>query len=98
MMACAMRRRSSARRRRGRTMRKGEKDMKTTSIARWTLTKKFLIGIQLALLLVFAAMGVIINAHEKNVLTTELREKGVNVAKFLSAISVEPILSYNLSY
>jgi len=72
--------------------------MKTTSIARWTLTKKFLIGIQLALLLVFAAMGVIINVHEKNVLTTELREKGVNVARFLSAISAEPILSYNLSY
>jgi methyl-accepting chemotaxis protein len=72
--------------------------MKTAIISRWTLTKKFLIGIQLALLLVFASMGTIISVHEKNVLTTELREKGTNVAKFLAAISAEPILSFNLSY
>jgi methyl-accepting chemotaxis protein len=72
--------------------------MKTTSITQWTLTKKFLVSIELALLLVFTTMGVILNVHEKNVLTTELSEKGTNVAKFLSAISAEPILSYNLSY
>ena len=68
------------------------------SLTRWTLTKKFQASIQLALLLVFITMGVIINVHEKNVLTTELKEKGANVAKFLSAISAEPILSFNLSY
>jgi methyl-accepting chemotaxis protein len=83
---------------RGRTMQKGERDMKTTSMTQWTLTKKFLVGIELALLLIFTTMGAIINVHEKNVLTAELREKGANVAKFLSAISAEPILSFNLSY
>jgi methyl-accepting chemotaxis protein len=72
--------------------------MKANSIAQWTLTQKFLVSIQLVLLLAFTAMGIIINVHEKNVLTTELREKGENVAKFLSAISAEPILSFNLSY
>jgi len=72
--------------------------MKTSGETQWTLTKKFLVSIQLALLLVFTVMGVIISMHEKNVLNIELRQKGANVAKFLSAISAEPILSFNLSY
>jgi methyl-accepting chemotaxis protein len=69
-----------------------------SSMAHWTLTKKFLVGILLALALVFTAMGVIISVHEEKALTTELRGKGENVAKFLAAISAEPILSFNLSY
>lgn len=65
---------------------------------KWTLTRKFLVSILLALLLVFAAMGTIISIHEKNVLVSDLRDKGENVARFLAAISAEPILSYNLSF
>jgi methyl-accepting chemotaxis protein len=72
--------------------------MDMNRIAKWTLTKKFLIGILLALITVFTVMGVIISAHEKKALTAELRGKGENVAKFLAAISAEPILSFNLSF
>ncbi len=66
--------------------------------ARWTLTKKFLYSILLALVLVFTIMGTMLSVHEKNAMNAELREKGANVAKFLAAISAEPILSYNISY
>jgi methyl-accepting chemotaxis protein len=67
-------------------------------IAGWTLTKKFLFSILLALVLVFTIMGIMISVNEKNELNADLREKGANVAKFLAAISAEPILSYNISY
>lgn len=67
-------------------------------VARWTLTKKFLYSILLALVLVFTVMGTMLSVHEKNAMNAELREKGANVAKFLAAISAEPILSYNISY
>jgi methyl-accepting chemotaxis protein len=72
--------------------------MEKDGIARWTLTKKFLFSILLALVLVFTVMVITISVHEKNVLTTELSEKGGNVAKFLAAIAAEPILSFNISY
>jgi len=63
----------------------------------WTLTRKFLVSILLALLLIFAVMGLIINAHERKVLIDELSGKGDNVARILSAISAEPILSFNFA-
>jgi methyl-accepting chemotaxis protein len=72
--------------------------MDKNTIAQWTLTKKFLLGILLALILVFTTMGVIISMQEKKALVAELRGKGENVARFLAAISAEPILSFNLSY
>lgn len=64
----------------------------------WTLTRKFLVSILLALCLVFAIMAVIIRMHEKKVLVEALQDKGENVARFLAAISAEPILTYNLSF
>jgi methyl-accepting chemotaxis protein len=69
--------------------------MRKIVIANWSLTKKFLIGILLALLLVFTVMGLLINMHERSVLLDDMRSKGENVARILSAISVEPILSFN---
>lgn len=66
-------------------------------LSHWTLTKKFLAGILLALLLVFTAMGVIIGSHEKKVLVNELSGKGENIARILAAISSEPILSFNVT-
>ncbi len=72
--------------------------MEKEGIAWWTLTKKFLFSILLMLVLVFTVMEITVSVHEKNVLTAELSEKGANVAKFLAAISVEPILSFNISY
>jgi methyl-accepting chemotaxis protein len=71
--------------------------MTTRFLFHWTLTRKFLAGILLALLLVFAAMGLMISAHERKVLVTELSGKGENVARILAAISAEPILSFNFS-
>jgi len=64
---------------------------------RGTLTRKFLVGILLALLLVFTAMGLTINFHEQKVLVRELEGKGGNVARLLAAISGETILSFNFT-
>jgi methyl-accepting chemotaxis protein len=64
----------------------------------WNLTKKFTIGILLALLVVFTAMGTIISLHEKSVLTSELSMKGKNLTAFIAGISAEPVLSYNFTY
>lgn len=64
---------------------------------RGTLTRKFLVSILLALLLVFTAMGVTINFHEQKVLVRELEGKGENVARLLAAISGESILSFNFT-
>jgi methyl-accepting chemotaxis protein len=64
----------------------------------WNLTKKFIISIVLALLVVFAAMGAVLNQHEKSVLTSELSKKGKNLAVFIAGISAEPVLSYNFTY
>jgi methyl-accepting chemotaxis protein len=64
----------------------------------WNLTKKFIISILLALLVVFTAMGTVLYQHEKSVLTSELTMKGKNLAAFIAGISAEPILSYNFTY
>ena len=64
----------------------------------WKLTTKFIFAILAALILVFAALGMAINADERSVLTAALNGKGSNLSSFLASISVEPILSYNYSY
>jgi methyl-accepting chemotaxis protein len=64
---------------------------------RGTLTRKFLVSILLALLVVFTAMGLTLNFHEQKVLVRELEGKGENVARLLAAISGESILSFNLT-
>jgi len=71
--------------------------MTNSILFHWTLTRKFLASILLALLVIFTAMGLVINAHEKKVLMNELAEKGENVTRILAAISAEPILSFNFS-
>ncbi len=72
--------------------------MKSTGIKHWGLARKFVISILLALFAVFTIMGTIIRAHEKSVLEADLKDKGENVARFLAAISAEPILSFNISF
>lgn len=62
---------------------------------RGTLTKKFILGILVALLLVFSALGFVINFHGQKVLLRELSGKGENVGRLLAAISSETILSFN---
>jgi methyl-accepting chemotaxis protein len=69
--------------------------MNQSFITNWSLTKKFLVSILLALLLVFAMMGIFINLHERGVLLDDMRGKGENIARILAAISAEPILSFN---
>ncbi|HUJ19429.1 MAG TPA: HAMP domain-containing protein, partial [Nitrospirota bacterium] len=64
----------------------------------WKLTGKFLVSILSVLILVFSAMGAIINAHEKSILLAEINGKGNNLAQFVSGIAAEPILSFNFSY
>ena len=64
---------------------------------RGTLTRKFLVSILLALLVVFTAMGLTLNFHEQKVLIRELEGKGENVARLLAAISGESILSFNFT-
>ena len=53
--------------------------MDLTLMKSWKLTRKFTVTILAALVLVFAAMGVIINMHEKNVLLSEINGKGNNL-------------------
>jgi methyl-accepting chemotaxis protein len=72
--------------------------MELTMMKSWKLTKKFTVSILVALALVFTAMGVIINMHERSVLLSEITSKGNNLSGFLAKISVEPILSFNFSY
>ena len=64
---------------------------------RGTLTRKFLVSILLALLLVFTTMGLLINYHEQKGLVRALEGKGENVARILAAISGELILSFNIT-
>jgi methyl-accepting chemotaxis protein len=71
--------------------------MKNGFLFHWTLTRKFLASILLALVLIFTVMGLFINVHEKKVLVNELSGKGENVTRILAAISAEPILSFNFS-
>jgi len=71
--------------------------MKQSFLFRGTLARKFLISILMALLLIFTAMGLTINFHERQALVRELEGKGENVARILAAISGEPILSFNFS-
>ena len=63
----------------------------------WTLTRKFLVSILVALVIVFAIMGTMIRMHEKSVLQYELSKKGDTLAKFLAGISAEAMLSYNFT-
>ena len=64
----------------------------------WTVTKKFLASILTVLLAVTTAMVVTLSTYQRTVLVRQLEEKGRNNAQFLSAISAEPILSYNFAY
>jgi HAMP domain-containing protein len=63
----------------------------------WTLTKKFLASILVALVIVFFIMGAMIRVHEKSVLNDELRKKGDTLASLLAGISAEAMLSYNFN-
>jgi len=64
----------------------------------WSVTKKFLAGIILVLSLVSATLVVVLGSSQRSSLVHALEEKGKNTSEFLSAISAEPILSYNFSY
>jgi methyl-accepting chemotaxis protein len=64
----------------------------------WTVTKKFLASILLVLLAVTTALVVTLSTYQRKVLSGQLEEKGRNNARFLAAISAEPILSYNFTY
>ncbi len=71
--------------------------MSLMTMKKATLTRKFLVGILVALVVVFAVMATIIRVHETGVLTDDLTSKGETLAKFTAAISAEAILSYNFS-
>jgi methyl-accepting chemotaxis protein len=63
-----------------------------------TLTRKFLLGILPALALVFTVMAVLLSLFGKQILIDNLKMKGDNLARFLAAISTDPILTYNFTY
>jgi methyl-accepting chemotaxis protein len=64
----------------------------------WKLSKKILFTLLTVLVLVLTVLSVVLNIHQKRVLTQELDKKGQNLAKFVADISAEPILSYNFTY
>jgi methyl-accepting chemotaxis protein len=76
----------------------GREQVMTIRYQDWTVTKKFLASILLVLLAVTTAMVVTLSTYQRTVLSRQLEEKGRNNAQFLSAISAEPILSYNFAY
>ncbi len=67
-------------------------------IQTWTVTKKFLTGILVALCAGSAVLVLVLGMSQKNTMVEALHQKGRNAAEFLSAICAEPILSYNFSY
>jgi len=72
--------------------------MKLSVMNTWKLTKKFVVSILAALVLIFLVMGIIINVHEKNMLIDEISAKGKTLSKFVAGIAAEPMLSFNFSY
>ncbi len=64
----------------------------------WKLSKKMIVTLLGVLVLVFTALTVILNIHQKRVLLQELDKKGASLAKFVADISAEPIMSYNFTY
>jgi methyl-accepting chemotaxis protein len=69
-----------------------------TAFQNWTITKKFLVGIILVLFAISVALVVLLGISQKNALMRQLKDKGDNITRFLAAISVDPILSFNFSY
>ncbi len=64
----------------------------------WTVTRKFLTGILVALCAGSAVLVIVLGTSQKSAMIEALHAKGRNAAQFLSAICAEPILSYNFSY
>lgn len=64
----------------------------------WTVTRKFLTGIVLVLMLVTAALVVMLGVSQRSALLRQLEEKGRNTSQFIADISAEPIMSYNFTY
>ncbi len=64
----------------------------------WKLSKKIILAVMAALVLIFSVLTLVLSIHEKQVLQRELDKKGASLARFVADISAEPILSYNFTY
>jgi len=65
---------------------------------RWSLTRKFLVGVWVAVLIANAIAAVIVSWAARRELINRERIKGTHLAQFVAQISVEPLLSYNFNY
>ena len=62
------------------------------------LGTKVLVGVLLALTLVFAAMIAVLSRSERATFERQLAGEGENLVRFVASISLEPILSYDFEY
>jgi methyl-accepting chemotaxis protein len=71
---------------------------KEWAMKRWNLTRKFLTGILMTLVLVFSVMSISLTLYEKHSVTEDMNRRGKNLVHFLATIGTEPILSFNYVY
>ncbi|WP_243374091.1 methyl-accepting chemotaxis protein [Geotalea sp. SG265] len=65
---------------------------------RWNLTRKFLAGILITLVLVFSVMSISLTLYQKYSVMEDMDRRGKNLVQFLATIGMEPILSFNYVY
>ncbi|MGZ5442480.1 MAG: methyl-accepting chemotaxis protein [Thermoanaerobaculia bacterium] len=65
---------------------------------RWSLTRKFLVGVWVAVLVANVIAALAVSWIARRELIDRERTRGTNMARFLAQISVEPVLSYNFVY
>jgi methyl-accepting chemotaxis protein len=65
---------------------------------RWSLTRKFLAGVWVAVLVANVIAALAVSWVARRELVARERARGTNMARFLAQISVEPVLSYNFVY
>jgi K+ transporter len=64
---------------------------------RWSLTRKFLVGVWVAVLVANLIAALAVSWVARRELVARERSR-TNMARFLAQISVEPVLSYNFVY
>lgn len=72
--------------------------MAIEAIRNLRLGTKVIVGVLLALGLVFAAMTAVLAWSERAAFERQLASKGENLVRFVASISLEPMLSYDFAY
>jgi methyl-accepting chemotaxis protein len=63
-----------------------------------SLAGKFIVSVSLVVALLLTVLAVVLSLNQNRSMMTQYREQGERITKFLSHISAEPILTYNMDY